>query len=317
MANPAIGYDKDLFVLPFDHRSSFVKGLLGISGRQATSQEVADLAAYKLIIYEGLLKALENDVPAETAAILVDQKYGAKILADAKERGIISCAPVEKSGQAEFDFEYGDDFGRRLQEASPTFAKALVRYNPDGDADVNENQRQRLKKLSDYTHSAGYKFMFELLVPATQGQLESVRQDHRAYDLSLRPDLMVRTIKELQEVGIEPDVWKLEGTDDADAARSVVAQAHAGNRGDVGVIVLGRGEDEKRVQDWLIIGAQTQGVIGFAVGRTVFWQPLLDLKDGKTSRADAVSRIAETYHRFYKVFIDARTRAKAFEGAEG
>ena len=317
MVNTALGYDKDLFVLPFDHRSSFERGLLGISGRQATSQEVEELAAYKQIIYEGLLKALENGVPAETAAILVDQKYGTEILADAKERGIVTCAPVEKSGQAEFDFEQGDDFGRRLQEASPTFAKALVRYNPDGDEGVNGVQRERLRILSDFAHSSGYKFMFELLVPATEPQLESVREDSHAYDSRLRPDLTVRTIKELQEVGIDPDVWKLEGTDDPDAARRVVSQAKTGNRDNVGVIVLGRGENETRVRDWLTTGAQTEGVIGFAVGRTVFWQPLLDLKDGKTSRANAVDRIAETYQGFYRLFIDARAKAKALEGAEG
>lgn len=317
MDNTVLGYDKHLFVLPFDHRSSFERGLLGISGRQATSQEVEELAAYKQIIYEGLLEALENGVPAERVAILLDQKYGKEILADAKERGIVTCAPVEKSGQAEFDFEHGDDFGRRLKEASPTFAKALVRYNPDGDEGVNGIQRERLRILSDFAHSEGYKFMFELLVPATEPQLESVQEDLHAYDIRLRPNLTVRTINELQEIGIEPDVWKLEGIDDTDAARRVVSQAKAGNRDNVGVIVLGRGENETRVRDWLTTGAQTEGVIGFAVGRTVFWQPLMDFKDGKTSRADAVDRIAETYQGFYRLFIDARARTKAVDGAGG
>ena len=303
----ALGYHKDLFVLPFDHRSSFEAGLLGIRGRQADPQEVQRLAAYKRVIYEGFLKAIENDVPAETSAILVDQKYGAEILADANIRGITTCTSVEKSGQAEFDFEYGDDFRRHLQDAAPNFAKALVRYNPEGDAGANENQRRRLKVLSDYAHSAEYKFMFELLVPATTGQLESVGQDLGAYDLSLRPKLATRAMDELQRSGVEPDVWKLEGMDDAGAAGRVVAQAQAGDRDNVGVIVLGRGEDEKRVHHWLTIGAQTKGVVGFAVGRTVFWQPLVDYKDGAISRAEAASRIAGTYQRLYKLFIDARS----------
>ena len=139
MAISGLGYRKDLFVLPFDHRSSFERGLLGISGRQADPQEVEQLSGYKRVIYEGLLEALESGIPKESSAILVDQKYGAQILADAREQGIITCAPVEKSGQNEFDFEYGADFRQHIEEAAPTFTKALVRYNPDGDAGGNTN----------------------------------------------------------------------------------------------------------------------------------------------------------------------------------
>jgi len=310
-----LGYNKDLFILPFDHRSSFEAGLLGPdfsrAGRQAEPGEVEKLRAYKRVIYDGFLEALDHGVPVETSAILVDQKYGEELLADANKRGITTCTSVEKSGQPEFDFEYGEDFGQRLNDASPTFAKVLVRYNPDGDSRLNETQRLRLKVLSDHAHSAGYKFMFELLVPPTEGQLESVGQDRHAYDLKVRPRLTVRTIEELQGAGIEPDVWKLEGMDDRDSARSVVAQAKANGRDKVGIIVLGRGEDDQRVQEWLAIGAQTPGFIGFAVGRTVFWQPLVDFKDKSITRPEAVERIAGTYRHLYQLFIAARSAAHA------
>ncbi|MFQ5998316.1 MAG: 2-deoxy-5-keto-D-gluconate 6-phosphate aldolase domain-containing protein [Candidatus Bathyarchaeia archaeon] len=301
-----LGYRKDLLVLPFDHRSSFEKGLMGIRGRQAIAKEVVQLSAYKQIIYEGLLEAIKNGVPKESAAILVDQKYGAGLLRDAKKFGIVTCAPVEKSGQKEFDFEYGDDFRKYINEAAPTFTKALVRYNPDADATMNKIQRHRLKVLSDYAHSNGYKFMFELLVPATENQEEEVDHDRQTYDLQLRPELTTRAMAELQNGEVEPDVWKLEGTENFEAARSFVIQAHAGGRNDVGIIILGRGENEERVRKWLSVGAKTDGVIGFAVGRTVFWQPLVDYRDGKISRSEATSRIANSYQRLCKLFIDAR-----------
>ena len=99
--------------------------------------------------------------------------------------------------------------------------------------------------------------------------------------------------------------------DDRDAASSVVEQARAGGRNKVGIIVLGRGENDQRVQDWLAIGAQTAGFIGFAVGRTVFWQPLVEYNEESISRAEAVSRIARTYQRMYRVFGDARSAATA------
>ena len=314
MISPKLGYKKDLFVLPFDHRGSFEFGLLGIQDREPTSEELERLRDFKRVIYEGFLIALEGGVPADASAILVDQKYGADILADARKRAIVTCAPVEKSGQQEFDFEYGEDFGARLDEAAPTFAKALVRYNPEGDKQVNEIQRRRLKSLSDYSHSRRYRFMFELLVPATTDQLKAVEQDMHSYDLRLRPQLTAQAIDQLQGAGVEPDVWKLEGMDEGDAAVRVVAQARTGARDDVGIIVLGRGEDEARVREWLTVGAQTEGVIGFAVGRTVFWQPLIDFKDGAATREQASERIAATYRRLYDLFVESRKGVAATPG---
>ena len=311
MAAAPPGYNKDLFVLPFDHRGSFEAGLLGIRGRPAEPHEVEQLAAYKRIIYDGFLEATKDGVPTEKAAILVDQTYGHAILADALARGITTCVPVEKSGQDEFDFEYGGQFREHIQEASPTFVRVLVRYNPEGDGTVNETQRRRLKLLSDYTHSAGYKFMFELLVPATPSQLDSAGQDRRAFDLRLRPALTIRAIADIQDAGVEPDVWKLEGTEDAGAMEKIVSQVQSGGRDDVRIIVLGRGEDEERVRQWLVTGARTDGVIGFAVGRTIFWQPLVGHKEGMLSSREAAGQIAGRYRALYRLFIEARAGARA------
>ena len=309
MIPPGTGYDRDLFVLPFDHRGSFESGLLGIRGRQPTLQETERLSDLKRVIYEGFLAALEGGVPAEVSAILVDQRYGGDILADAMQRGIATCVPVEKSGQDEFEFEHGAAFGARLDEAGPAFAKALVRYNPEGDSQVNDNQMERLRLLSEYAHTNNYRFMFELLVPATADQLDAVGNDKHVYDLRLRPQLTVLAIAELQQGGVEPDVWKLEGMEEADAARSIVDQARTDGRDSVGVIVLGRGEDEARVREWLSVGARTDGVIGFAVGRTVFWQPLVEFGDGVLTREQASDHIATTYRRLYDLFIVARAAA--------
>ena len=91
----------------------------------------------------------------------------------------------------------------------------------------------------------------------------------------------------------------------------MVAQARAGGRDVVGIIVLGRGENEGRVRDWLNIGAQTEGVIVFAVGRTEFWNPLVEFKNDSISRPDAVARIAGTYQGLYRLFLEARASAQA------
>src|SRR5262249_27519799 len=163
------------------------------------------------------------------------------------KQGFITACPAEKSGQDEFDFEYGADFARHIEESDPTFCKVLVRYNPGGDEALNRRQAARLRQLSDYLHQSGRHFMFELLVRPRPAQLESVGNDGKASDLQLRPALMVQAIHELQDAGVEADVWKIEGIERRADCEKVVAAARRAARDKVGCIILGRGEDDQKV----------------------------------------------------------------------
>src|SRR5438445_5231658 len=247
----AIGFDKPLYILPFDHRGSFQTKMFGWKGT-LTAEQTAQIAAAKQVIYDGFKAALAAGVPKEKSGILVDEQFGAAILRDAAKHGFSTACPAEKSGQDEFDFEYGEEFAQHIEAFNPTFCKVLVRYNPEADKALNQRQVSRLKRLSDYLHSRGRsRFMFELLVPAEKAQLDRLRGDKHAYDVELRPGLMVRTIQELQDGGIEPDVWKIEGLDRREDCVKVVAAARRNGREKVGCIVLGRGEDHKKVRQWL------------------------------------------------------------------
>src|SRR5205807_10554861 len=132
----------------------------------------------------------------------------------AREDGLELAMPVEKSGQDEFDFQYDEDFGAHIESFDPDFSKVLVRYNPYGETDMNQRQLGRLKELADWLHANDRKFLFELLVPATEEQLASVADDGDRYDAELRPELMRRAIEEIQAFGIEVDIWKIEGGDE-------------------------------------------------------------------------------------------------------
>src|SRR5262245_28530499 len=217
----AIGFEKPLYILPFDHRGSFQTKMFGWKGT-LTPEQTAEIAATKQVIYDGFKAAVAGGVPKEHAGILVDEQFGAAILRDAAKQGHNTACPAEKSGQDEFDFEYGQDFGRHIEEFNPTFCKVLVRYNPEGNKEVNRRQAGRLKQLSDYLHHAGRLYMFELLVPAVPAQLQRVGNDKKAYDLQLRPALMVQAIHELQDAGVEADVWKIEGIDRPEDCQKVV-----------------------------------------------------------------------------------------------
>ena len=301
-----LGFTQDLFILPFDHRGSFQEKLFGIKGRAPTAEETKEIASYKGIIYEGFKKAVANGVAKEKAGILVDEQFGAEILKDAKLLGFMTACPAEKSGQDEFDFEYGAEFGAHINKFNPTFVKVLVRFNPDAEHAMNQRQAVRLKTLSDYCHAHHHKFMFELLVPASKEQLNSVKGDVARYDKELRPELMIRAMKDLQKAGVEPDVWKLEGIETREDSQKVAEQARTEGRTQVGVIVLGRGENAEKVKHWLQTAAQVPGLIGFAVGRTIFWEPLKGVKEGKHSRQDAIEQIAKNYKVFCDLWVAAR-----------
>ena len=299
-----IGFDKPLYILPFDHRGSFQTKMFGWEGN-LTSEQTAQIAAAKQVIYDAFVAALESGVPSEKAGILVDEQFGAAILRNAVSHGYSTSCPAEKSGQEEFDFEYGEDFAKHIESFRPTFCKVLVRYNPEGDRALNTQQAARLKRLSDYLHERSEsRFMFELLVPAEKEQLNRLNGDKKTYDLELRPRLMVETIEELQDAGVEPDVWKIEGLDRREDCENIVAAARRGGRDKVGCIILGRGEDDQKVHEWLAIASQVPGFIGFAVGRTSFWEPVVSWRAKKLTRQQAVEEIARRYREFVGIFED-------------
>lgn len=307
-----VGFNKPLYILPFDHRGSFQKKMFGWDG-DLDARQTEEIAAAKRVIYDAFQSAIRAGVPKAKAGILVDEQFGSAILRDAAAEGYITCCPAEKSGQDEFDFEYGQSFADHINVFRPTFCKVLVRYNPEGDLELNRRQITRLKRLSDYLHGERGRsmFMFELLVPAERAQMDRVNGDRRKYDLELRPRLMAQAIKELQDGGVEPDVWKIEGLDLRDKCEWVVTAARRNGRDSVGCIILGRGEDDQKVREWLTIAATVPGFIGFAVGRTSFWGPLVDWRSNKISRAQAVDEIARRYAEFVKIFESQQEAVRA------
>ncbi len=303
------GFEHPLYILPFDHRGSFETGMFGWHG-DLNADQTAQIAAAKQIIYDGFKLAVEQGVPKASAGLLVDEQFGAAILRDAASQGFITACPAEKSGQEEFDFEYGDDFAAHIEAFHPTFSKVLVRYNPEGDEALNKRQTERLHRLSDYLRNANRSlFMFEILVPPEKAQLDSVHGDKSAYDLEIRPRLMIQAIEQLQDGGAEPDVWKIEGLDLREDCEKIVTAARRNGRDRVGCIILGRGENEQKVREWLTTAASVPGFIGFAVGRTDFWAPLSAWHAGKSSRETAVAQIAAHYREFVDIFESSRGKA--------
>jgi len=297
----ALGYDGKLYILAFDHRGSFQK-MFGVTGTP-TAEETERISDGKRVIFEGMLEAVREGAEAGATGVLVDEQFGSNIPEMAREHNLKLAMPVEKSGQEEFDFEYGDDFPAHIEKFNPDFSKVLVRYNPDGDAAMNKEQAGRLKRLADWLHESDRKFLFELLVPATDEQLASVGGDSDRYDTELRPELMRRAIEELQNAGVEADVWKIEGVDERSDAAMLAEQARTGSgREGVTCVLLGRGASTEKVEQWLQVAAPVEGFIGFAIGRSIWSDALKGFGSGKLDREAAAKQIAENYLHFVRVY---------------
>jgi myo-inositol catabolism protein IolC len=304
------GYGKPLYLMAFDHRGSFEKDLFGAS--EPVPPDVRDgIMKVKEIIFDAHRQALAEGAPREFCGVLVDEQFGAGVARQAKAAGVVLAMPVEKSGQEEFEFQYGDDFGAHIEAFDPTFAKVLVRYNPDDDPELNRRQTERLARLSHWLRDRQRNFLFELLVPATKTQLSRFGGDQREYDRKLRPDLVVATIAALQAGGVEPDIWKIEGLDSREACEEVVTQARSEGRDGVKCIVLGRGADEPQVIEWVRIGASVDGFDGFAVGRTLWEAALTDYLAHKATREQTVDTIAGRYRDVIDAYVSAQAQAAA------
>jgi 5-dehydro-2-deoxygluconokinase len=307
-----LGYDGKLYILAFDHRGSFQKKMFGIEG-DPTPEQTETIADAKHLIYEGMVKAVEkSDVHPDQLGVLVDEQFGTpkNIPGDAKAAGLKLSMPVEKSGQDMFDFEYGDGFGEHILEFDPGFSKVLVRYNPDHDKAENETQLGKLKTLADWLHENDRKFLFELLVPAEPAQLESVGGDTDRYDAELRPELMRKAIEEIQDYGVEVDIWKIEGVDKRADAETLAKQTRTGEgREGVVCVLLGRGASDDKVDHWLREAAPVDGFVGFAIGRSIWWDALKGFLDESLSREEAQNQIADKYLRFIKVYEEAEQSA--------
>ena len=301
----SLGYSGGkLFILAFDHRGSFQTKMFGIEGSPDPSQ-TETIADAKRLIYEGMELAVERGANPAATGVLVDEQFGSKVPERAKSKGLKLAMPVEKSGENEFFFEYGDDFGHHIEKFDPDFSKVLVRYNPEGDAAMNERQLGRLRTLSEWLHERNRKFLFELLVPAEPAQLEAVGGDSDRYDAELRPELMRGAIEAIQNAGVEADIWKIEGVDRKEDAEMLAKQTRVGGRDGVVCVLLGRGASDAKVDHWLGEAASVEGFVGFAIGRSIWWDSLKAFLDGSLSREDASSQVADNYLRFVSVYESA------------
>jgi len=294
-----------LLIMAMDHRASFGKTLFGVVDDRPTDAQVSAMERAKQVIYAGLRAVA--DVGGQPA-VLVDERYGHAVVDEAQRDGVVLAVPVERSGQDWFGYEWGDQWRDHLNRVRPDFAKILVRDNPAFNAADRKAQFAALRELSEELHNLEIPLLYELLVPGTAAQLDSVGQDKDRYDADVRPALEVQVIAENQQAGVEASIWKIEGLETADAASAVVAQIRAGGRTDVDAILLGRDAPRDRLLHWIDIAAPIDGFVGFAIGRSIWEDAIAALTEGRVDEAGAASLIAEEYASYARHYVAAANR---------
>jgi myo-inositol catabolism protein IolC len=304
-------YDRRLYLLSLDHRHSLSTGMFHVDahlGGPLTADQRGAVAESKEVIYDGFRQALGPAMPVASAGIVIDEEFGAATLRDAARNGYVTVVSTEKSDASEFELEYGAEFASHIAAFRPSVAKALLRYNPEGDEAVNQRQLARLKLLSDHCRAVRQQFMIELLVPPTVAQQHRAEAFEKPYDLFLRPALTIQAIRVLQDAGIEPDVWAIQGFDRRSDCEHVIQTARRDGRSDVCCIVLASDAGAEQIVRWLETAASVPGFIGFAVGRTTFRYAIAAYGSKQVTRQEAVSLIARRYREWITAFERARVR---------
>lgn len=269
---------KPLFILPFDHRSGITHELFQVAypPNAAITKKIITL---KGIIFDGFLQAYTTVKDEGECGILVDEEFGNAILVQAKKLGITHIVSTETSGGSTFSFIHGKGFGRALIKRDASFAKALVNYTIN-DTELNEEKMKKIAELSNFCINEGIPLMLE---PLIHGKSSPVSR-------------AITAIQDMHNHGISPAVWKLEMLPTIQDWKKLAPIAKAP------MILLGRGAGIPEVDEWVITAAKSGVVDGFAIGRTIFFEPIKKFTEKKFTKKQTVDAIAKNYIHFVKLW---------------
>jgi len=308
-ASPASGGQPDdrvLLILAADHRNSLERDLYGLTA-PPTPAQAAQISADKLLVYQALLAAVRQLPAGVQPGMLIDEQYGASVaeLASRSAGAVSLCMPVEASGEEWFCFAYGDDWQRHAGFFAAEHTKVLVRDNPGLDPGLRERQAHQLAQVSAWAAAASRSLIVELLVPATDADKEATAGSTDRYDDELRPGHTLKVMEYLQDRGVEPAIWTVEGLDRHDDAVAVAAMAVRSGR-QARCVVLGRSAPHSKLDHWLQVAAPVPGWTGFAIGRSIWWDALRAHRHHRCTVGEARRRISVAYLDYARYYLAAR-----------
>jgi len=266
-----------VYMLAADHRWQWEEWC---DARQIPRERIGEA---KRVAYNGFLLARDRSPNVrEFGALLVDAQYASPVVADALEAGLDVGTPAEQAGA--FPLAWSTDpFERALTGA---FVKVLVRYRPDDEEAIRDGQWQKLDTLQTWCRGAGKPLVIEILV-ARRGEAED------EFEAVGRPAMLAGFIREAYRRELTPQFWKIEGTLAREGARTIdrAIAANAACR----QIILGKAAEIATIGRWFAAAADSPTASGFAIGRSVFWEPSAAFLSGTKTADQAAAEIAENY----------------------
>jgi 5-dehydro-2-deoxygluconokinase len=248
----------------------------------------------KRLAFDGFMLArTQSPAARDFGALLIDEQYSSAVIAGALKDGITVGTPAEKAGAVPLAWAT-EPFSGALTGA---FVKVLARHRSDDDPAVQAEQWKKLDALQAWCRAAGKPLVLEVLV-ARKDEAED------EFEAAGRPAMLAGFIADAYRRGLTPEFWKIEGTLAPQGARTIDAAiaAHPACR----QIILGKAAELATIDRWFAACAASATASGFAIGRSVFWEPSAAYLEGSLTADRAAAAIAGTYLKLIEAWDSSR-----------
>ena len=288
-----VGRWDELTVLAMDHRSQF-EALCDKVGA-----DPARIAPFKALA----LKAVDRVAAGDPRfGVLLDGRYGMRGLEAAADRPYWIGRPIELPGSCPLEFESSPDVATEIATwPSNHVIKCLVFYHPEDAADLRERQERQLLRLQDAARKTRHELLVEIIA---------------SRDRAVGAHTVAQVMQRFYDLGMRPDWWKLEPSDDAGAWDEVGRVIERNDTRCRGVVLLGLSAPEEALIASFPAAAASPVVRGFAVGRTIFADVAERWLQGALEDEAAVAELARRFSVLVDAWRDARRAAGVTAAAE-
>ncbi|MCB2013413.1 MAG: 5-dehydro-2-deoxygluconokinase [Sphingobium sp.] len=262
----------ELMVLAMDHRSQ----MLDLA--EETGADPCRLSALKALALRAVHRVANG---SRSFGVLLDGRLGMRGLEEAADYPYWIGRPIELPGSRPLEFESSADVATELRQwPSNHVVKCLVFVHPDDAGDLRERQERQVLRLFDACRKTGHELLLELIVPK---------------GCDVKNDTVARTIERFYALGVRPDWWKLEPSEDPQAWSNIQQAILENDPRCRGVVLLGLAAPDDALLRSFEVAAPFPIVKGFAVGRTIWADAARQWLKGEIDDITAERLLAERF----------------------
>ncbi|HET7096741.1 MAG TPA: 5-dehydro-2-deoxygluconokinase [Casimicrobiaceae bacterium] len=277
----------ELFIFAFDHRDPFFE-----LARASHAPELR-IPELKKLFVRAVAETESARALGSRVGLLCDDRYGQDALNAATGRGWWIGRPVEWPGSNPVVFEHGRSIGTTLVSwPVEHVVKCLVPFHPDDEIGNRLENEAQLRALYDGVQASGHELLIEIVPPKK---------------LQQGPDVLLRAMKRLYNLGIFPEWWKLPPPSAAEwpAIDALIAERDPYCRG---IVLLGLSAPIDALARGFAEAAASRSCRGFAVGRTIFHDAARAWLEGALDDAGLIAAVRQNYEALIDAWSAARSK---------